>query len=145
MKKKAYIIYVSDYHFEMISLLNIKKELKQNKKIIILTQNNLEKTIKTLISKLNLKDEEKKQIQKIDWTNNEKYEEIKKAVEKNEEISIYIKGDEKYIETQNQKIEPIIEKNKAKVQITDCYDFNEIEEKNLEITNKYEKKIITSK
>ena len=139
------MVYVSDYHFEMISLLNIKKELKQNKKIIILTQNNLEKTIKTLISKLNLKDEEKKQIQKIDWTNNEKYEEIKKAVAKNEEISIYIKGDEKYIETENKKIEQIIGNDKSNIKITDCYDFNEIEEKGAEIANRYEKRIITSK
>ena len=46
--KKAYMFYVSDYHFEMIGLLNIKKELKENKKIIIFTQNNLEETRKSI-------------------------------------------------------------------------------------------------
>ena len=144
--KKAYMFYVSDYHFEMIGLLNIKKELKENKKIIIFTQNNLEETIKTVLSKINIVEKEKKEIEKIDWTENSevKYEYLQKAIEKEEKVSIYIKGEEKYIEEQNKKIAKIT-KGKENVWITDCYDFNEIANKSKEITKKYQERIVTKK
>ncbi len=144
--KKAYMFYVSDYHFEMIGLLNIKKELKENKKIIIFTQNNLEETIKTVLSKINIVEKEKKEIEKIDWTENSevKYEYLQKAIEKEEKVSIYIKGEEKYIEEQNKKIAKIT-KEKENVWIADCYDFNEIANKSKEITKKYQERIVTKK
>lgn len=61
-KEKICAFYASDYHFEMISLPYIEKNIEENKKIVILTENNLEETIKTLISKTNLKEEKKKKI-----------------------------------------------------------------------------------
>ena len=48
-KEKTCAFFASDYHFEMISLPYIEKELEKNKKIIILTENDLENTIKNLI------------------------------------------------------------------------------------------------
>ena len=68
--EKICSFYASDYHFEMISLPYIKNEVKNNRQIIIFTENNLEKTIKELLSRTNLKEEEKQQIVKIDWTEN---------------------------------------------------------------------------
>ena len=59
-KEKTCAFFASDYHFEMISLPYIEKELEKNKKIIILTENDLENTIKNLISKINLNEEKKK-------------------------------------------------------------------------------------
>ncbi len=41
-KEKICSFYASDYHFEMIILPYIEKNLEKNKKIIILTENNLE-------------------------------------------------------------------------------------------------------
>ena len=41
-KEKSCVFYVSDYHFEMISLPYISKKLEEEKKVIILTENNLE-------------------------------------------------------------------------------------------------------
>lgn len=61
-KEKTCAIYASDYHFEMISLPYIEKNIEENKEIIIFTENNLEETINTLVSKTNLKDEKKKKI-----------------------------------------------------------------------------------
>ena len=61
-KEKTCAFYASDYHFEMITLPYIEKKLEENKKIIVLTENNLEDTMKTLISKVNLKQEKKNNI-----------------------------------------------------------------------------------
>ena len=54
-KEKICTFFASDYHFEMISLPYIDKKLEENEEIIILTENNLEDTIKTLLSKMNFK------------------------------------------------------------------------------------------
>ena len=52
-KEKTCAFYASDYHFEMISLPFIEKNIEENKEIIILTENNLEDTIKTLMKNIN--------------------------------------------------------------------------------------------
>ena len=41
-KEKICTFFASDYHFEMISLPYIDKNLEEDKEIIILTENNLE-------------------------------------------------------------------------------------------------------
>ena len=56
-KEKMCAFYASDYHFEMISLPYISRSIDENKKVIILTENNLEETVNTLISRMNLKTE----------------------------------------------------------------------------------------
>ena len=50
-KEKTCTFYASDYHFEMITLPYIEQKLEEDNKIVILTENNLEETIKTLISR----------------------------------------------------------------------------------------------
>ena len=144
--KKSYMFYVSDYHFEMIGLLNINKELKQNKKVIILTENNLEDTVKEVLSKINIKEEEKQKIEEINWNKDDgsKYKEIKETLANELPISIYIKGDEKYIQAQNEKIEEILNAKKD-ISITDCYNFYEIAEKSGEIIRKYDHALVTDK
>ena len=145
--RKSYMIYASDYHFEMIGLLNIRKELKENKTVIILTQNDLEKTVKTVLSRITMNEEEKEKIQKINWTGETetKYKEIKNSIEQNQEISIYIKGEEKFIEEQNKKINKLIESenNFDNISIVDCYDFSEISERSNEIIKKYDEVLVT--
>ena len=64
-KEKTCAIYASDYHFEMISLPYIEKNIEENKEIIIFTENNLEETINTLVSKTNLKEKKKKKILRL--------------------------------------------------------------------------------
>ena len=141
------MIYASDYHFEMIGLLNIRKELKENKTVIILTQNDLEKTVKTVLSRITMNEEEKEKIQKINWTQETetKYKEIKNSIEQNQEISIYIKGEEKFIEDQNKELNKLLEteNNSNNISIVDCYDFFEISEKNNEIIKKYDEVLVT--
>ncbi len=149
ISEKTCLFYVSDYHFEMIGLLNINKEMKENKKVIVLTENNLEETVENLLSKIILKEEEKDKLKNINWTNDEeeKFKQLKTAIKNNDKISIYVKGSEKYIEEQNKKIEEITTKNeiKEKISITDCYNFYEIEKKSKEIVKKYKSNLVTNK
>ena len=51
----------------MISLPYINKKLDESKEVIVLTENNLKETIKTLVSKINLNEDKKVDILKIDF------------------------------------------------------------------------------
>ena len=61
-KEKTCAFYASDYHFEIISLPYIEEQLEKNKQIIVLTENDLEESVKTVISKTNLKETKRKNI-----------------------------------------------------------------------------------
>ena len=78
-KEKICAFYASDYHFEMISLPYIERKLEEKNEVIILTENNLEETIKILISRMNLAEEKKKRILDINWKNDDlaKFKQIK--------------------------------------------------------------------
>ncbi|MGN1297297.1 MAG: hypothetical protein ACI4VH_02550 [Clostridia bacterium] len=137
-KEKTCAFYASDYHFEMISLPYIEKNLEENKEILILTENNLEDTIRNLISKMNLKEDKKENILKIDWKNNDlsKFKKIKKDVEERKDVIIFIKGKENYIKNINENIEKWIKAN-SNIKIIDCYDMDEISENLDEVMDQY--------
>ena len=139
-KEKTCAIFASDYHFEMISLPYIEKNLE--KEIIVLTENNLENTMKTLISRVNLKEEKKNNIFKINWKNDDlnKFKQIKNNSQKNKEMIIFIKGKENYIKNINENIEKWIN---DKTKIIDCYDVEEVKEKLEKIINKYDNMLNT--
>ena len=136
------MFYVSDYHFEMIGLLNMRKDFKENKKIIILTQNDLTKTVNDILSRINLKDTERNFFEKINWKNKDTNN-VKQEIIKNKNLAIYIKGNEEFIKNQNKKIKEIITKDKN-ITIIDCYNYFEIQNKIDEISKKYEKKLVTN-
>lgn len=144
-KEKTCVFFASDYHFEMITLPFIEENLRNNKKIIVLTENDLEDTIKNLISKVNLKKEKKEKIFKIDWKNNDlkKFKEIKKEVENKEDLIIFIKGKENYIKNVNENIEKWTNKIDT-VKIIDCYDVEEIREHFADVVNNYENVLSTT-
>ena len=128
----------------MISLPYIDKNLSK-KDIIILTENNLEKTIETLISRMNFKEDKKRKIFQIDWKNNdmEKFKKIKEDADNNKEMIIFIKGKENYIKNINKNIEKWTEKT-DNVKIIDCYDMEEISGKMNEIMDNYKILLSTS-
>ena len=144
-KEKTCAFFASDYHFEMISLPYIEKELEKNKKIIIITENDLENTIKNLISKINLNEEKKKKIFNLNWKNDDlnKFKQIKNEVENNKEMTIFIKGKENYIKNINQNIEKWITKSEN-VKTIDCYDIEEVGEEINEITKRYKTVLSTT-
>lgn len=128
--KKICAFYASDYHFEMISLPYIEKSLEKRKEIIILTENDLQSTIKTLISNINIEEKKKQSLEQINWKNEDlkKFKKIKRDTEENKDVVIFIKGKENYIRNINKNIEKWTSKNN-KVKIVDCYDMNEVAEK----------------
>ena len=99
-KEKICFFFASDYHFEMISLPYINENLKKNKNVIIMTENNLDNTVNKVLENVNLAKEDKERITKINWKNNDldKFKEVKNANKEGKETLIFIKGKENYIE-----------------------------------------------
>lgn len=143
-KEKLCLFFASDYHFEMISLPYINENLKKEKNVIMITENDLNKTVDKLLSRINLNEEEKEKITKIDWQNNDlnKFKEIKKANEEGKETIIFVKGKENYIENINKNIENWI--NIKDVKIINCYDINEVHDNVSNIAKSYSKILSTS-
>lgn len=137
-KEKTCAFYASDYHFEMISLPYINKKLDESKEVVVLTENNLKETIKTLVSKINLNEDKKEAILKIDWENNDlnKFKKINEDIKSKKDMVIFVKGKENYIKNINENIEKWTEKSKN-VEIIDCYDMEEISQDMDNIRDQY--------
>ena len=139
-KEKICAFYASDYHFEMISLPYIEKKLANEDEVIILTQNDLEETMKTLLNKTNLKEDKKEKILKLDWKSNDsnKFESIKSKINEEKNMIIFVKGNENYIHNINHDISQWIpEQNKIK--IVDCYNIEEVGENLDSVMEQYHK------
>ena len=136
-EEKLCLFFASDYHFEMISLPYINESLKENKNVIIMTENNLDNSVDKVLSNVNLTKEEKDRITKIDWKNDNlnKFKEVKKASKDGKDTLIFVKGKENYIENW-------IDINEVKV--VDCYDINEIKDDVSNIAKKYNGILSTS-
>ena len=144
-KEKICSFYASDYHFEMIALPYMCKSLEENKDVVILTENNLNDTMKTLLSKMNFKDDKKEAILNLDWENNDlnKFKRIKSNIENNQDMVIFIKGKENYIKNANQNLEKWISKAEN-LKVIDCYDIEEVTDKANDIINSYDKILRTA-
>lgn len=143
-KEKLCLFFASDYHFEMISLPYINGKLKENKEVIMITENDLNSTVSTVLDRINLKPEEKEKIINIDWKNNnsDKIKRLENENIQNKEKVIFIKGKEKYINNINRNINNLIcDKN---TQVIDCYDINEVQENIKEIAKGYSNILSTS-
>lgn len=144
-EEKICAFYASDYHFEMISLPYINKQIEENKQVIILTENNLEETINTVISKTNLKEDKKVKILNISWKNDDfnKMKEVKEAVKNKKDTVIFIKGKKNYIKNINENIENWVQ-NSEKIKLIDCYDLEEISDNLDGIMEQYKKVLGTT-
>lgn len=144
-EEKICAFYASDYHFEIMSLPYIDKKMENKEKIIILTENNLEGTMKTFLAKMNFQENKKKKILKLDWKNNdiEKMETIKTGMKEQKNMTIFIKGKENYIRKRNQEIEKYRTKT-SKIKIIDCYSVEEVGENLDEVMDQYDKILRTT-
>lgn len=143
-KEKLCLFFASDYHFEMISLPYINENLKEDKNIIMITENDLNETVDKLLSRINLNKDDKEKIIKLDWKNNDfnKFKEIKKANEEGKETIIFVKGKENYINNINKNIENWISVDRT--QVINCYDINEVHDNVANIAKMYNKVLSTS-
>ena len=143
-EEKICLFFASDYHFEMISLPYINESLKENKNVIIMTENNLDSSVDKVLSRINLNKEEKNRLTKIDWKNDDvnKFKEIKSANKEGKDTLIFVKGRENYINNMNKNIENWT--NCSDVKIVNCYDINEIHDDVSSIAKKYDKILSTS-
>ena len=147
-KNEICLFFASDYHFEMISLPFINENLKKNKEIIILTENNLTETANKLISNINLKEEDKNKLREINWDNND----VEKITEKNDkEKIVFVKGNLEYNKKINKEINKLgnNENEKSKdprenIQVINCFDINELGTNITNITKEYSKVLSTS-
>lgn len=126
-KDKVCAFYASDYHFEMMTLPYISKKLDESKKVVILSENDLNDTINVLMERTNLKTDKKNKILNLNWNNNdlEKFRMISENVKNQEETIIFVKGRENYINNVNKNIEKWIENN-VNSKVINCYDIQEI-------------------
>ena len=126
-KDKVCAFYASDYHFEMMTLPYISKKLDESKKVVILSENNLNDTINVLMERTNLKTDKKNKILNLNWNNNdlEKFRMISENVKNKEKTIIFVKGKENYINNVNKNIEKWI-KNDVNSKVINCYDIQEI-------------------
>ena len=137
---KSCLFYVSDYHFEMIALPYMKEKIENNNQVIVMTQENLEDSIKHLLDKVNLDSDDKKKIEKINWKE-KSVEEISEIDTLNNKV-VFVKGTEKYIKNVNQKINEV--SNVQNLQVIDCYDVNNVDESIIDITKDYNSILSTS-
>lgn len=106
-------IYASFYHLELIILPIIIKHIEnESKSIEIISQYNLETSIKDIFERINLRSERKNKLQNIKWNNN-------KHKEKENQV-IFIIGSKKYIQTWNNKLEG--------KEIYNCYYYEDIKD-----------------
>ena len=144
-KEKICTFFVSDYHFEMLSLPYIDRKLNNGTDVIVLTENNLEDTVDKVLSTVNLKEEEKEKIKNINWKNEDvdKFRKIKYNSENKKQMVIFIKGKENYIKNINQNIEKWT-LGANNIEVVDCYDLEETAEKMNELLKNYNKILKTT-
>ena len=144
-EEKVCAFYASDYHFEMITLPYMYKNIENKKDIVILTENDLKDTVSDLISKMNFKENRKRDILNLDWKNDDlnKFRKIKENIDSNVNTVVFIKGNENYIRNANKNLEKWVEQ-KHNLEIIDCYNIEEVGDKVDEIIGKYNKILKTS-
>ena len=139
-ENKMCLFFASDYHFEMITLPYIEKELEKDKEIVVLTDKDLVPTVKNLVSKITLPEEKKEKILSINWKNEDKLK-IENLKNAKKEMIVFIKGKKKYETDKRRNIRKYIESKNIKC--IDCYDVNEVSENLAEIASKYDSMLKT--
>lgn len=143
MKKinKMCSFYVNDWHLTVMILPYINTKLQNKEKITIISEEDLEPNIKTILDRTNMKDITKNEITQIGWNKtlvnniNTKISEIAGST------NIIVIGDEKYIENTNKTIESKVKI--GEVNIVNCYEVMQFNN-NIENILKNHQKVINT-
>lgn len=140
-EEKMCLFYASDYHFEMIGIPYIAREIREGHQVVILTENDLNDTVKKILSIIKINEEEKKKIFEINWSKDIKNKLSKIEKLKNQNITVFIKGGKNYI----QKIESSLKDiNVSNMKIVYCYPVEEVIN-DMPVIAKSCKKVLTTK
>lgn len=116
---KACNFYVSEWHLFAALLPYVRDELNKNHKVLIISQDNLEKGIKHLVEKLNLKFENQNGINDVIWLNEDFVLELKEEITP---VNIIIQGTAEFIGDINLYLERNLKPFYRKVTIINCYE-----------------------
>lgn len=116
---KACNFYVSEWHLFAALLPYIRDELKVKNKVMVISQDKLEKKMKHLVKKLNLRFENEKGLDDIKWLSEEFVIEMK---EESDPVTIIIQGTIEFINEINLYIEQKIATIYSNLKIINCYE-----------------------
>jgi len=142
MKKinKMCSFYVNEWHLTMMILPHINKEIENKNEITIISEQNLELHIQSILSRLNTKTEMREKINKIDWKETENPERKIKNIKEN--TNIIIIGNKEYIENVNKIIEEKIQNQQ--ITIINCYEVMQFNNNMEQILCEHDKVLNTS-
>lgn len=116
---KACNFYVSEWHLFAALLPYIREELKLKNKVVVVSQDNLEKGMKSLVKRLNLHFENERGIDDITWLDEDFFEEIREEVGP---ATIVVQGTMEFISDINMYIQDKLENYSNEVRIINCYE-----------------------
>lgn len=131
--EKICSFYASDFHLEMMLLPYINKGIDEKQKIKIVTEKNLENSMKILVSKVNLNDDKREEILNLGWNKSE-------IGEINNSSNIILVGTQDFIDNKHKEI---MEKQFDNAKIIDCYNIEEVNGNMQNIINQHDKSLNT--
>lgn len=146
--KKICNFYMSDWHFTVMLLPYINKEINRNTKIITVLEKDMTDKVEALVEKLNLKN--KDEILNINWKNTDMdgfFYKLRDELEYSAENLLIVNGTNYYIKEINNKIRQELNKEKyanKNIKIIDCYDFDSNKENMSNILKGYNGMLNTS-
>lgn len=132
--------YVNEWHLTVMILPYINKEIQKEEEVKIISEENLELHMKSVLSRINIKEEVKEKINKIDWR--ETVDIRSKVKDIKENTNIIIVGNKAYIENANRIIEQNIQNKK--VTIINCYEVMQFNNNMEQILKEHDKVLNTS-
>lgn len=128
-------LYISDEHLLVTLSGYLKKEIENGTKVIVLSQDNMKKSIRDIKRRINNKELK----EKVDYLDNIKIN----LIAHDKRVTVIIKGDNNFISNMENKVREIFNEENELINIVSCYNINE--NKNIgEIINEYEKMLNTT-
>ncbi|MBE5821662.1 MAG: hypothetical protein E7311_03615 [Clostridiales bacterium] len=135
MMERICNLYISDEHLLVTLSGYLKKEIENGTKVIVLSQDNMKKSIRDIKRRINNKELK----EKVDYLDNIKIN----LIAHDKRVTVIIKGDNNFISNMENKVREIFNEENELINIVSCYNINE--NKNIgEIINEYEKMLNTT-
>ncbi len=132
--------YVNEWHLTVMILPYINKEIQKEDEVKIISEENLELHIQSVLSRINIKTEIKEKIKQIDWKETADIKSKIKDIKEN--TNIIIVGNKTYIENANKIIEQNIQNKK--ITIINCYEVMQFNSNMEQILKNHDKVLNTS-